>query len=95
MMSFTFSPWMLKALDVLSNEVSSAYTIDLNMLHAFDMSFVNMIKNKGPMNKPWRTSMIMFAREDLTLLNSKNCLRSNNYIRNFLVELDRQVPLIL
>ena len=56
------------------------------MSHAFDMSFVYMMNNKGPRIEPWGAPVVMFAREDLMLINSTN---SYVQIGNFLVELDR------
>ena len=47
------------------------------MSHVFDMSFVYMINNKGPRIDPCGTFVVMFAKEDLTLLNSTNRLRSD------------------
>ena len=89
MLSITvFSPCLLKSLYVLINVVSSGYKIDLNMSHAFDMSVVYLINNKGLGIKRWGTPMVMFAREDLTSLNSTNFLRSDRFY-NFLVALDR------
>ena len=66
--------------------MSSALTIDLNMSHAFDMSSVYMMNNKGPRIEPWRTPVVMFTREDLTpiILQIAYVL-----IGNYLVELDR------
>ena len=57
------------------NVVSSAYRMQLNFLVHFTMSFMYILKNKGPTIEPCGIPAFMYCIDDITSSNCTYCFR--------------------
>ncbi len=66
----------LKALRILDNVVSSAYTMKANRSLTFDISFIYIINSSGPRRDPCGPPVFISSISDFVLSKSTYCFLS-------------------